>query len=322
MMNDERRTKKTVGTLLNWVLGVLLGATAVSVPKAVEAEDAPMVRVPAGEFLMGATQEEQHKGLNFGWRGPMQNRIHFLVQNSGPQHSVYLDTFHIDKHEVTNRAYRTFVETTGHRPPTFWNSPRHVSEPDQPVVGVSWHDAQTFCQWSGQRLPTEAEWEKTARGTDGRRYPWGNDWDATRLHTADGVAGQQLDTFEAWSEWQSAMTSGMGTARPAAVGSYPTGASPYGALDMAGNVWEWVADWYGSDYYKSSPARNPTGPEQGGPKVLRGGGWDVPQVIPLTWLRDHFIPPDFAGSPVTGLRCAAATLPGMRVVKALLPEFP
>ncbi len=264
---------------------------------------------------MGATQEEQQAVLDFGWQGPMQNRMRFLVQNSGPQHTVHLDAFYIDTHEVMNRVYRTFVETSGHRPPTFWHSRRHVSEPEQPVVGVSWYDAQAFCQWSGKRLPTEAEWEKAARGTDARAYPWGNDWDATRLHTADAVAGQPLDTFEAWSQWQNAMTSGMGTARPAAVGTYPTGASSYGALDMAGNVWEWVADWYDPSYYKSSSPRNPTGPEQGVPKVLRGGGWDVPQVIPVTWLRDHFIPPDFAGSPVTGFRCAATTLPELRVAK-------
>ena len=141
---------------LRWTIVMLVVCTAVGV----QAEDTPMVRVPAGEFLMGATQEEQQQGIDFGWQGPMQNRMRFLMQNSGPQHSVYLDTFHVDTHEVTNRAYCIFVETTGHRPPTFWNSPRNVSEPDQPVVGVSWHDAQAFCQWSGKRLPTEAEWEK------------------------------------------------------------------------------------------------------------------------------------------------------------------
>jgi iron(II)-dependent oxidoreductase len=278
------------------------------------ATDAPadMALIPAGSFLMGAAPEEQQGVLAFGWHGPMRNRIQFLLEHSGPQHTVHLDAFYIDKQEVTNQAYRAFVNATAHRPPTFWNDPRQLADPAQPVVGVSWYDAQAFCTWQGKRLPTEAEWEKAARGSDGRRYPWGNDWDAARLHAADTLAGQALNDFAAWTRWQRTISAGIGVARPAAVGSYPRGASPYGVLDMAGNVWEWVADWYDPDYYAASPARNPTGPTTGSIKVLRGGGWDVPQMIPATWLREQFIPPTFAGSPVTGFRCAATTPPGWR----------
>ena len=270
-------------------------------------ESTEMVLIPSGTFVMGATSEEQQAVLAFGWHGPIRNRIQFLVEHSGPQHTVYLDTFYIDTHEVTNQAYRIFVDATGHRAPIFWNDPRQLADLAQPVVGVSWYDAQAFCAWQGKRLPTEAEWEKAARGTDGRQYPWGNEWDATRLHTADAIAGQALESFAAWTKWQRTLRAGMGSARPATVGSYPHGASPYGALDMAGNVWEWVADWYDPEYYTVSPARNPVGPENGGPKVLRGGGWDVPKAISVTWLREQFIPPEFTRSPVTGFLCAATT---------------
>jgi formylglycine-generating enzyme required for sulfatase activity len=160
-----------------------------------------MVLIPAGAFFMGATPEEQQVVLAFGWRGPMRNRIQFLAEHSGPQHTVHLDAFHIDKQEVTNQAYRTFVDATARRTPTFWNDPRQLADPTQPVVGVSWDDAEAFCAWQGKRLPTEAEWEKAARGTDGRRYPWGNEWDATRLHSADAIAGKTLDSFESWTRW-------------------------------------------------------------------------------------------------------------------------
>ena len=300
----EQRCLVLRSVLLLWLIAARSDVcTAGGVP-------ADMVLIPAGIFLMGATPAEQQAVLAFGWHGPMLNRIRFLVEHSGPQHTVDLDAFYIDTHEVTNQAYRAFVDATGHRAPTFWNGPQQLADPAQPVVGVSWYDAQAFCAWQGKRLPTEAEWEKAARRTDGRHYPWGNEWDATRLQTADAIAGQALESFAAWAMWQHTMSAGMGTARPATVGSYPHGASPYGVLDMAGNVWEWVTDWYDPAYYTTSPARNPTGPEHGGPKVLRGGGWDVPKTIPVTWLREQFIPPEFAGSPVTGFRCAATTPPG------------
>jgi formylglycine-generating enzyme required for sulfatase activity len=305
----RRRIFPVLRSILTLVLITARGDVA-----AAGGENGEMVAIPAGLFLMGATSEEQQTVLSFGWRGPMRNRIHFLVGHSGPQHSIHLDAFYIDTHEVTNQAYRAFVEATGHSAPTFWTGPRQLADPAQPVVGVSWYDAQAFCVWQGKRLPTEAEWEKAARGNDGRRYPWGMEWDTTRLHTADAIAGQALDSFEAWSRWQRTISAGMDAARPATVGSYPRGASPYGILDMAGNVWEWVADWYEPGYYSRTPARNPAGPATGTAKVLRGGGWDVPKTIPVTWLREQFIPPDFTGSPVTGFRCAATTPPGWHTV--------
>ena len=300
------------------MLEVLLLVSATALQGDVPAADAPMMFVPAGEFVMGATAEEKRFVVGFGWKDPWRARIIRLVESAGPEHVVNVDALYIDQHEVTNRAYRAFVKATGHREPFLWDSPLDIKEPEQPVVGVSWHDADAFCAWADKRLPTEAEWEKAARGTDARRYPWGNDWAADRLYMADANSGRSFETFDTWLDWQSTVYSDLAEARPAPVGTHPLGASPYGAMDMAGNVWEWTADWYNPHYYESSPTRNPKGPAIGATKVLRGGGWDVPKVIPLTWFRDNFVPPDSAGSPVTGFRCAATTRPGQTATRGHL----
>lgn len=168
-----------------------------------------------------------------------------------PQHTVYLDAFWIDRTEVTNAMYAQCVQTGKCSAPAHSRRYGLPEYANHPALGVSWNQAQEYCAWAGRRLPTEAEWEKAARGTDGRLYPWGNDApDASRLnfnHLVD-------DTTE--------------------VGKYPAGASPYGALDMAGNVWEWVADGYDENYYAESPAKNPTGGNSANQRVLRGGSWN------------------------------------------------
>ncbi|MFQ5934728.1 MAG: formylglycine-generating enzyme family protein [Dehalococcoidia bacterium] len=251
---------------------------------------------------MGASPEEQGDVLQFGWSPDWFHHIKPLVGSSGSPHVVYLDSFYIDKYEVTNSQYKAFVDATGHPPPTFWGQDQ-FNHPDQPVVGVSWHDASTFCTWAGKRLPTETEWEKAARGPRRLAYPWGNIWDSSKLWSADGIATRPLDTFDAWTLWRLNMLDAS-EAGPAKAGSYPRGASPYGVMDMAGNVWEWVADWYDSHYYVESPERNPQGPSTGQRRVLRGGAWDVPKVVAYTWFRENFIPPEFSKSFVTGFRCA------------------
>ena len=187
-----------------------------------------MVLIPAGKFIMGSTPGEGD-------------------EDEIPQHEVYLDDFYIDFHEVTNAQYKMFIEATGHPEPPFWHDER-FNKPDQPVVGVSWFDAHEYAKWVGRRLPTEAEWEKAARGTDRRIYPWGNEW------TADGkVVG------------------------PRPVNTNKLDVSPYGVVDMAGNVSEWVADFYSKEYYRSAVNwRNPLGPMVTGfvkLKVIRGASW-------------------------------------------------
>jgi len=193
------------------------------------------VTIPAGQFLMGSDKLRDGAALS----------------NEMPQHRVYLSKFRISRTPVTNAQYKQFVDATEHESPEHWENGKIPSgKENHPVVWVSWHDAQAFCQWANVRLPTEAEWEKAARGTDGRIYPWGNEEpDKSRTNFGDAV----------------------GDTTP--VERYSDGVSPYGVVDMAGNVWEWTADWYDPNYYEVSPERNPTGPEDGNNRALRGGSF-------------------------------------------------
>jgi eukaryotic-like serine/threonine-protein kinase len=173
-----------------------------------------------------------------------------------PQHLVHLRAYWMDRYEVTNAMYARCVRDGACQPPQQTGSKTHAAYYDEPgyenypVIFVSWNQAQTYCTWAGRRLPSEAEWEKAARGVDGQIYPWGDQSPTLGLANFGGLVG---DTSRA--------------------GSYPDGASPYGILDMAGNVSEWVADWYDEDYYASSAYHNPSGPESGEFHVLRGGSW-------------------------------------------------
>jgi len=216
-----------------------------------------MVYVPAGEFIMGDDQ------------GPDDCR---------PAHRVYVDAFLIDKYEVTNRQYRRFMEATGYGPPGGFYDPR-LRDDDQPVVGVTWYEAVAFASWVGKRLPTEAEWEKAARGGQGFLYPWGNAWKADRCNSS---------------------LAGLGVTAP--VGSFPLGAGPYGIFDLAGNASEWCADWYDAFYYEYSPERNPQGPNYGFMRVVRGGAYtDGPERL-RTFVRQGLAP---ASKILTvGFRCA------------------
>jgi iron(II)-dependent oxidoreductase len=197
-----------------------------------------------------------------------------------PRRGVFLDAFFIDRYEVTNRDYRKFVEATGRFTPDFIDDP-DLGKPDRPVVGVGFSDAAAYAEWVGKRLPTEAEWEKAARGDDGRIYPWGNEFEGGKANN---------------------IGDGDGYSYTAPVDGFQAGRSPYGAVNMSGNVWEWCADFYQDNYYAAAPAKNPKGPQNGVLRVIRGGSWDKDQKQLITTNRS-------AADPETrrydlGFRCA------------------
>jgi formylglycine-generating enzyme required for sulfatase activity len=213
-----------------------------------------LVRIPAGEFLMGSDTKKDSQARD----------------DETPQHKVTLDEYWIGKTPVTNAQYAVYAKAAGKK----FEMPK--GKENHPVVDVTWNDAAAFCQWlsqaSGQnvRLPTEAEWEKAARGSDGRIYPWGDEWDAKKCNTRE---------------------SGIGGTTP--VGKFsPQGDSPYGCVDMAGNVWEWCADWYADSYYANSPTKNPAGPEKGDVRALRGGSFYHDAQVARCALRLRHHPPD------------------------------
>lgn len=247
------------------------GLTAVPQPELeadVESKEEPiqedMVTIPAGSFVRGTTSggfDEQ------------------------PERTNFLDTFSIDRYEVTNHHYQQFILATGHRksgpPARYAKSIGRMRGVNQPVVYVSWDDAMDYCRWRGKRLPTEAEWEKAMRGTDGRLWPWGNSEQPNGANWARVQDGHEVSSQ---------------------VGIFQTDKSPYGVMDGAGNVMEWVADWYGERYYKESPEQNPPGPEHGTYRVLRGGSYTTTGADIRITSRSKMVP-DFRDETI-GFRCA------------------
>ena len=241
--------------------------------------------VPAGEFLMGTTEEQ--------WDALIQRADYLSWGSEEPQHPVYLDAFWIDQTEVTNAQFVRCVASGQCTKPrdNFYTWPSYFRDSrvaDYPVILVDWNQAQTYCAWADRRLPSEAEWEKAARGPGGRIYPWG-----------DAEPNQYLLNYHNY------------IGDTTAVGSYPSGASFYGALDMAGNVWEWVNDWYSLTYYQSYlPTNpNPTGPDSGTYRVLRGGSWGDDAVYYVhSALRFYNTPDlqDYYQDLRIGFRCAAS----------------
>lgn len=251
-----------------------------------EKDNSSMALIPAGEFQMGTDSAEIPQLIQMAdtevakLDAPPDFWVwHFDTET--PRHTVYLDAFYMDVCEVTNAQYRKFIQATGHHEPRAvafldskmqdgfepWKDPR-FNKPNQPVVCVSWEDAVAYATWAGKRLPTEAEWEKAARGAlIGKRYPWGDEApDGTQCNFAD------KNTDFIWSD------NDVNDGHPytASVGSFPP--NDYGLYDMAGNVYEWCADWFGVDYYAESPERNPRGPGSGeeDAHILRGGAWALP----------------------------------------------
>ncbi len=255
-----------------FTIGMISLASAADPPGA----DTDMVLIHKGEFSMGSHEHGDET-----------------------KHQVVLDSYWIDKYETSNARYKEFMKATGHPAPAYWDDPR-LNKTNQPVVGVSWTEANTFCKWEGKRLPTEAEWERAAKGPEGdNHYPWGHTLDPKKANYGQNV----------------------GHTTP--VDSYPEGISGYGVYNMAGNVFEWVNDWYEPSYYKHSVALNPKGADQGynyanqGPvKVLRGGSWLAPETSLHTSHRFWNQPDNNSYGVGLGFRCAksahAATDEAMR----------
>jgi formylglycine-generating enzyme required for sulfatase activity len=257
-MRSQTITQLAVGLALT--AGIISVATAADPPGG----DKDMVLIPKGEFAMGSSEHSDEF-----------------------KHQVVLDAYLIDKYEASNARYKSFMKATSHPAPAYWDDPR-LSKPNQPVVGVSWTDANAFCKWEGKRLPTEAEWERAAKGPEGdNHYPWGHKLDPKKANYGQNVG------------------------RTMPVDSYPEGVNGFGIFNMAGNVFEWVEDWYDLTYYKESPALNPRGAEKGynfanqGPvKVLRGGSWLAPETSLHTSHRFWNQPDNNSYGVGLGFRCA------------------
>jgi formylglycine-generating enzyme required for sulfatase activity len=257
------------------VVGLTAAAVIADLPSTRTGRDgAPMALIKTGEFLMGT---------------PLSNRDG--GRDEYPQRQIFLDAFYLDVYEVTNGRYMEFITVTGHRVPehprdkklTLWKeSTVPDAFKDHPVVNVDWYDATAYCKWAGKRLPTEAEWERAARGTTGRRFPWG-DTEPTRAHA------------NYLNQWRNG-----GGLEP--IGTHPRGASPEGVQDLQGNVWEWVADWYDPHYYENGPTRNPQGPAEGVRKVIRGSGWE--SEAPVLRSAHRLSSPPTNRNHTLGFRCA------------------
>ncbi|MDA0692862.1 MAG: formylglycine-generating enzyme family protein [Nitrospinae bacterium] len=258
------------------VLKTAAGALAVmtmigaSTSWAVESPE-DMVMIPAGHFLMGVDKEVNPKTEKMSKAQQLKYRVsREAFHDEGPARTVILDAFYLDKYEVSNQHYSEFIKAMGHPAPAYWDDHKR-NKPEQPVSGVNYNDANAYCGWANKRLPTEAEWEKAARGPEGYKYPWGNELDPSKAN------------FGRKQEFT------------ANVDAYPEGKSPYGVFNMAGNVFEWVQDWYDPNFYKSKITRetvNPTGPKEGAwlsgtgtyvdriavgkKRVIRGGSWYAP----------------------------------------------
>ncbi len=250
------------------------GTMTVPVESVKGKDGAPMMLIPAGLFLMGSND-----GL----------------PNERPEHSVTLKAFYIDQYEVTAGRYQKFLEAGKREIPSPADNDAGRSLEDRPVVGVTWKEAAAYCLWAGKRLPTEAEWEKAARGTDGRRYPWG------AMQPFVDIANYNRGLWVSEAITLVPVGSGL-EGMSVRHGLKEGGKSPYGLAHMAGNAAEWVNDWYDREYYQKSPDVDPLGPKSGEKRVIRGGSWaDLPTALRVT--ARFSAEPEFEDRTV-GFRCA------------------
>ena len=295
---------KTPNTFIISMLTVVCTMFTLTVQAEEPKIPAHMVYIGQGGSVMGLDREEPvatGKTLTLYDRRMKTPWSAEALNDESPAHMVFLDPYFIDKYEVSNKDYGEFIKAKGHPAPAYWDDPR-LNKPQQPVVGVNWEDARIFCESRGKRLPTEAEWEKAARGPDGNLYPWGNDFDPTRVNYG--------------KNYNATMP----------VDSHPEGASYYGAYNMAGNVFEWVSDWYDPRYYgRLETMVNPTGPDKavwiggtgtyvdrltvGEKRVIRGGSWIAPESTTRSTHRFWNHPLNNSYGVGLGFRCAQTAPP-------------
>ena len=309
MKNDQSDIKKEKhqgDTRRFSALGALMLMLLNSISQVAVAEDKNhpqnMAYIPFTAAVMGIDKEPSKAATDLKeTRSMYSQRMNMpwsrdAFHDEGPAHWVVMDAYFIDKHEVSNKDYKNFMKTTGHSAPAYWDDPR-LNKPEQPVVGVNWYDAKAYCEWNGKRLPTEAEWEFAARGPEGWRYPWGNTFDPSKANFAQRKSAT------------------------VAVHSMPEGQSYYGLHHMAGNVFEWVQDWYDPTFYEKVPHDvNPNGPPKplwlggtgtyvdrltvGEKRVIRGGSWIAAENTITTTHRFWNHPSNNSYGVGLGFRCA------------------
>lgn len=268
------RSQRLIGFFIIAVLFMPARVGAATTAK--DEQRAGMVLIPAGEFVFGSSEADIDWVVKEFFS---ESREWYLDET--PAQKVYVEDYFIDIREVAVGEYGRFITAANRPPPKFFDDPR-FNQPAQPVVGVAWEDARDYCEWAGKRLPSEAEWEKAARGGDARRYPWGNEPEPLKANMR-GLADQYRYT--------------------APVGSFSDGRSPYGVRDLAGNVWEWVENWY-LPYPGNAVANEMYGQTL---KVIRGGSWDANPDLARSAMRGKALP--VRQQNTIGFRCAASAKP-------------
>ena len=297
----NQRVMRAASALAVFTLTLMVGSSHVAVAEEINPPPT-MAYIPFTAAVMGIDKEPSKTATDPQETRSMYSRRMNMpwskdaFHDEGPAHWVVIDAYFIDKYEVSNQDYKTFMKTTGHSAPAYWDDPR-LNKPELPVVGVNWYDAKTYCEWNGKRLPSEAEWEFAARGPEGFRYPWGNTFDPSKAN---------------FGQRESATMP---------VHSTPEGKSYFGLHHMAGNVFEWVQDWYDPSFYKKVPHDvNPSGPPKplwlggtgtyvdrltvGEKRVIRGGSWIAAENTITTTHRFWNHPSNNSYGVGLGFRCA------------------